>query len=52
VSQLQKEKKFDEPQVARWVSQIAEALVFLHEHHVIHRDLKPENILLVRRAAL
>eukprot|EP00908_Phaeocystis_cordata_P010989 Transcript_21832.p2 GENE.Transcript_21832~~Transcript_21832.p2 ORF type:complete len:252 (+),score=139.02 Transcript_21832:354-1109(+) len=43
---LQKEKKFDEPQVARWVSQIAEALVFLHEHHVIHRDLKPENILL------
>ena len=49
---LQKEKQFDEPQVARWVSQIADALAFLHRHHVIHRDIKPENILLVRRAAL
>ena len=26
---LQKEKQFDEPQVARWVSQIADALAFL-----------------------
>ena len=43
---LQKEKQFDEPQVARWVSQIADALAFLHRHHVIHRDIKPENILL------
>lgn len=43
---LQKEKQFDEPQVARWVGQIADALAFLHRHHVIHRDIKPENILL------
>ena len=43
---LQKEKCFDEPQAARWIGQIAEALSFLHGHHVIHRDLKPENILL------
>ncbi len=28
-------------------TKIADALVYLHEHHVIHRDLKPENVMLL-----
>jgi len=44
--QLQKEKRFDEPRVAAWVGQLAEALTYLHRHHIIHRDIKPENLLL------
>ena len=44
--QLQKEKRFDEPRVAAWVAQLAEALTYLHRHHIIHRDIKPENLLL------
>jgi serine/threonine protein kinase len=30
----------------RYASEIASALDFLHENHVIHRDLKPANVLL------
>jgi serine/threonine protein kinase len=32
--------------VADFVAQIASALQYAHNHHVIHRDVKPENILL------
>ena len=32
----------------KWMSQIADALAFLHSHDVVHRDLKPENVLLTR----
>ena len=31
---------------AGWVSEIARAVGYLHEHGIVHRDLKPANILL------
>jgi aurora kinase len=45
-SALNKVKKFDPPTAARYVAQLAEALLYLHQHHILHRDIKPENILL------
>ncbi|OIR58851.1 MAG: serine/threonine-protein kinase Ark1 [Amphiamblys sp. WSBS2006] len=42
---LKKTKRFDEKTTANYVSQIADALRYLHEKNVIHRDIKPENLL-------
>src|SRR5436190_2149299 len=33
-------------QIVTYVKQIASALDYAHQHHVIHRDIKPENLLL------
>ena len=30
----------------KWVLQLALAMQFLHENHVVHRDLKPMNVML------
>lgn len=32
--------------------QIADVLVYLHDHHIVHRDLKPENIMLLPNGGL
>lgn len=45
-SELQKVKCYPPSTAARYVAQLAEALLYLHQHHILHRDIKPENILL------
>jgi aurora kinase len=45
-TELGKVKKFAPPTAARYTAQLAEALLYLHTHHILHRDIKPENILL------
>nr|CCC95420.1 unnamed protein product [Trypanosoma congolense IL3000] len=45
-TELNRVKLFAPPIAARYVAQLAEALLYLHQHHILHRDIKPENILL------
>ncbi|XP_026539309.1 serine/threonine-protein kinase Nek4 isoform X2 [Notechis scutatus] len=37
-----------ESQVVEWLVQIAMALQYLHEKHILHRDLKTQNVFLTR----
>ncbi|MFL5696728.1 MAG: protein kinase domain-containing protein [Ktedonobacteraceae bacterium] len=38
--------------VVSYVKQVAQALQYAHDQHVIHRDIKPENMLLGQRSEL
>lgn len=42
---LKKRRRYDERQVARYIQQMASALLHIHKSSVFHRDIKPENIL-------
>ncbi|XP_075431111.1 serine/threonine-protein kinase Nek4 isoform X2 [Ascaphus truei] len=44
----QKSKLLVESQVVDWFVQIAMALQYLHDEHIMHRDLKTQNIFLTR----
>jgi aurora kinase, other len=43
---LRKKGKFSDARASCYISQMANALSYLHKKHVIHRDIKPENILI------
>ncbi|CAG9760646.1 unnamed protein product [Ceutorhynchus assimilis] len=38
--------RFDDQRSAKYIYQVAAALEYCHDNHVIHRDIKPENLLL------
>lgn len=38
--------RFDESKTSKYMRQIIESLIYLHEKNIIHRDIKPENLLL------
>jgi serine/threonine-protein kinase len=44
---LRRESPLPIPKAAAIATQIADVLIYLHEHRVIHRDLKPENVMLL-----
>ncbi|CDW54620.1 Pkinase domain containing protein [Trichuris trichiura] len=44
--QLVEQRTLSEKQAAKYIYQMADALIYLHKKGVIHRDIKPENILI------
>ncbi|KAM6468222.1 serine/threonine-protein kinase Nek4 isoform 2-T3 [Liasis olivaceus] len=44
----QKGQLLPETQVVEWLVQIAMALQYMHEKHILHRDLKTQNVFLTR----
>ena len=42
----QENGRFSEPKAAFYISQVCDALEYIHKLHIIHRDIKPENILI------
>jgi serine/threonine-protein kinase len=49
---MQHTRPFPEHEALRIVSQVCDALQYLHEHQIVHRDLKPQNIMLCNDGSL
>ena len=43
---LKKQRRFKEEQAKFYISNICQAIGFLHSNEIIHRDIRPENILM------
>lgn len=46
ILQEKKDRRFPDPQAAKYTFQVASALEYCHSKGVLHRDIKPENLLL------
>ena len=46
ILQNEENGRFSESKAAFYVSQVCDALEYIHKLHIIHRDIKPENILI------
>uniref|UniRef100_H2Z7A6 non-specific serine/threonine protein kinase n=1 Tax=Ciona savignyi TaxID=51511 RepID=H2Z7A6_CIOSA len=47
-----KQENIDEMILRKWLGQMVEALVFVHNKKVIHRDLKPSNIFMTKNLSI
>nr|CAB3264290.1 serine/threonine-protein kinase Nek6-like [Phallusia mammillata] len=47
-----KQEGIDEMILKKWLGQMVEALVFVHNKKVIHRDLKPSNIFMTKNLSI
>jgi serine/threonine protein kinase len=43
---VNKQQKFTEAEIEKFLTQMLQLLEYIHSHHLIHRDIKPQNIIL------
>ena len=45
---VQSRGKLTETEALAWMTQILDAVKYLHDNHIIHRDIKPQNIIITQ----